>query len=57
MAVQYVNWLAVIAAALSSFLLGGLWYSPAVFGRAWMRENILSEEQLKQGEMGKIFGF
>lgn len=32
-----VNWLAVIAAALSAFLLGGLWYGP-LFKRAWCRE-------------------
>jgi hypothetical protein len=30
-----VNLLAVFLAALSSFLLGGLWYSPALFGVAW----------------------
>jgi hypothetical protein len=29
---QELNWLAVIVAAASSFLLGGLWYSPMVFG-------------------------
>ncbi|HLQ37552.1 MAG TPA: DUF1761 domain-containing protein [Planctomycetota bacterium] len=32
-----MNHLAVIAAALSSFLLGGLWYSPKLFGNAWNR--------------------
>ena len=25
-----INWLAVLAAALSAFLLGGLWYGPLV---------------------------
>ena len=30
-----VNWAAVAAAAVSSFLLGGLWYSRKVFGMAW----------------------
>lgn len=28
-----VNWLVVIAAATVGFLLGGCWYSPALFGR------------------------
>ena len=32
-----VNYLAVIAAAASSFLLGGLWYGP-LFKLAWCRE-------------------
>ena len=32
-------WPAILAAALSSFVLGGLWYSPMLFGKAWNREN------------------
>ena len=55
-AMASLNWLAVIVAALSAFLIGGIWYSPATFGKAWMRENGFTEESLKQGNMGKIFG-
>lgn len=51
-----VNHLAVFAAALSTFLLGGLWYSPILFGKTWQRENKLSDEDLKRGNQGKIFG-
>ncbi|HZY81425.1 MAG TPA: DUF1761 domain-containing protein [Cyclobacteriaceae bacterium] len=51
-----VNWLAVIVAALSTFLIGGLWYSPAVFGKAWMKENGFTEESMRGGNMVKIFG-
>ena len=36
---------AVLAAAASGFVLGGLWYSPALFGKAWQREIGLSEAQ------------
>lgn len=32
-----LNWLAVLVAAASSFLVGGVWYSEGVFGRTWMR--------------------
>ena len=32
-----INWLAVVVAALSSFLLGGIWYGP-LFKRAWCHE-------------------
>ena len=32
-----LNWLAVLAAAVSAFLLGGLWYGP-LFKKAWCRE-------------------
>lgn len=35
---QQVNFIAVLVAALSSFLLGGLWYSKLLFGPAWQRE-------------------
>lgn len=51
-----VNWLAVFAAAISAFLLGGLWYSPALFGKAWQRSAGLSDEQLKGGNAAKIYG-
>jgi hypothetical protein len=29
-----IHWLAVIAASLTGFILGGLWYGP-IFGKAW----------------------
>lgn len=32
-----LNWLAVLAAAVSAFLLGGIWYGP-LFKHAWCRE-------------------
>jgi len=51
-----VNWLAVLAAAISAFLLGGLWYSPALFGKAWQRGAGLTDEQLKGGNPAKIYG-
>ena len=39
MAPPDLNWLAVAAAAVSSFLLGGLWYSPVLFEKTWNRES------------------
>jgi hypothetical protein len=52
----HVNWLAVLAAAISTFALGGLWYSSALFGRAWMSVNHFSQADLAKSNMGKIFG-
>ena len=50
------NYLAILAAAVSTFLLGGIWYAPAVFGTAWMRECGFTEESLKRmGGTGRIF--
>jgi hypothetical protein len=51
-----VNWLAVIAAAVSMFVIGGLWYSPILFARQWQRAAGLSDEQVKSGNTALIFG-
>jgi hypothetical protein len=53
---ENLNIWAVLVSGLSTFILGGLWYSPAVFGNAWMRENGFSEETMKNASMLKIFG-
>jgi hypothetical protein len=50
------NWIAVAVAGVSAFVLGGVWYSPALFGNAWMKENNFTAEQVKAGNKGKIFG-
>jgi hypothetical protein len=44
---------AVLIAAVSSFMLGGLWYSPALFGNAWIREN---GGEKQAGHPAKVFG-
>ncbi|UXI69138.1 DUF1761 domain-containing protein [Tahibacter amnicola] len=51
-----VNYWAVLAAAVAGFVLGGIWYSPALFGRAWQREVGLTDEELQRGNMARIFG-
>lgn len=51
-----VNWLAVIAAAVSMFVIGGLWYSPILFARQWQKAAGLSDEQAKGGNTALIFG-
>jgi len=51
-----VNYLAVIAAAVATFLLGGLWYSPVLLGKVWQREAGVSDEQMKSANMAMIFG-
>jgi len=51
-----VNWIAVVVAGVSAFALGGVWYSPALFGKAWMKENNLSMEGVRACNKGKIFG-
>ena len=53
-----INWLAVLVAGISAFVVGGIWYSPALFGKAWMKDNNFTEEEIRKGgNKGKIFGF
>ena len=51
-----VNYLAVVVAAVASFLSGGLWYSNALFGKVWQRESGVTDAQLENGNMARIFG-
>ncbi len=57
MEMSSINWLAVLVAGLSAFVIGGIWYSPGLFGKAWMKDSNLTEEDIKKGNKGKIFGF
>jgi hypothetical protein len=52
-----INWPAVLVAALSAFLVGGIWYHPKVFGTAWTIDSKLKQEDMKGGNNAKIFGF
>jgi hypothetical protein len=56
MGFQGLNWFAILAAAVSAFLVGGAWYSPMVFGKAWKRANGFGEGQ-PPASPGKTFGF
>lgn len=49
-----IDVLAVLAATVASFALGGLWYSPILFAKAWMRESNLTEEQVA-ANVGRTF--
>ncbi|CAN1493780.1 Protein of unknown function DUF1761 [Sphingomonadaceae bacterium] len=49
------NILAILIAAASGFLVGGIWYGP-LFGKAWQRAIGLSDDELKSANMIKIFG-
>ena len=50
------EWLPSLISALSAFLLGGLWYSPLMFGKSWQKEVGLSDEQLAAANRLKTFG-
>ncbi len=52
-----INYLAVVVAALATFILGGLWYSPMLFGKAWMRANNFSDEDLQTFSKARMFSW
>ena len=51
-----ISWLAVALCAAASLVLGGIWYSPMLFAKAWQQAAGLSDDELKSGNMAKIFG-
>ncbi len=55
MDMSLLNIWAILVATLSTFVVGWLWYGP-LFGKSWMTATGLTEEQLQQGNMAKIFG-
>lgn len=50
-----INFLALIAAAFSTLLVGFVWYHPKVFGTIWMKEAGMTEDKLKGVNMVLIF--
>ena len=47
---------AVLAAGVASMILGGLWYSPMLFGKAWSAASGVTEERAKSANMPKVMG-
>src|SRR5215813_3985122 len=53
----HINYLAVVVAAASSFLLGGLWYSARMFGAVWNREAGAGPKGPEGRHPARVFGF
>lgn len=51
-----INFLALIAAAASTLIIGFIWYNPKVFGTIWMKESGTTEDKMKGANMTLIFG-
>lgn len=57
MHIPAVNYLAVLVSGVILFILGGLWYSPALFARRWIALQGKTEEELKAGARPKPWLF
>lgn len=53
---EHVNWIGAFVATLASFVVGAVWYSPLMFATPWRRALGTSEEELRSGNVGRIFG-
>ena len=53
---DYMNFPAILVAGISALVIGFVWYNPKVFGGAWMKAAGMTDEQVKGGNMAKIFG-
>lgn len=51
-----INFIALLLSALSTLVVGFIWYHPKVFGTIWMNEAGVTEEQMKGSNMILIFG-
>ena len=50
----HINYLAVVVAAVAAFAIGGIWYSPLLFAKQWVKAHGYSEERVN--EMQKSAG-
>jgi len=53
----YINHIAVFVCAIANLALGALWYSPALFYKAWLKETDLNAEQLEKANPQKRMGW
>ena len=50
-----INIWAVLVCGAAGLIVGGIWYSPFLFGKKWQKEADMSDEKIKSGNMPMIF--
>jgi len=50
-----INIWAVLVCGVASLIVGGIWYSPFLFGKKWQKEAAISDEKIKGANMPVIF--
>lgn len=54
---HHLNWLAILASAVATMVVGFIWYSPVLFAKPWMREmGYDPNDKAKNQEMQKSAG-
>jgi hypothetical protein len=52
-----LNIWAILVATVSAFVIGGLWYSPMLLGKAWKRANGFTADPPPAGAKGFLIAF
>lgn len=53
-----INYWAVLVSAIVAYFIGAFWYSPALFGNAWMKSGGMSQKDINKAKkkgMGKLY--
>ena len=53
---ENINWLSLVISALIPTAVGFFWYGKRLFMKPWMESVGMTEEKMKGGNMGMIFG-
>lgn len=53
---EQVNFVAVLVAILPSFIIGGIWRNPALFGKYWMKASGLKPKDFKNTNFSRTLG-
>ena len=53
-----IHWLPVVVSAVAVFAIGALWYSPMLFGKAWVKAHGHTPEKIEamRATMGRAYG-
>lgn len=52
-----INYIAVLTAALSTFIIGAFWYSPLLFYKPWLEANNFKDEEVRKASKARMFGW
>jgi hypothetical protein len=51
-----VNWLAIAVSVIANFVIGGLWYSPSLFVRPWLKMSGVNKQVFDAGLPKALLG-
>lgn len=54
---ESLNWVAVLVTAIITMVIGGLWYSPVLFGKIWMKLSGRTQKDMKNMKMSPTVAY